>query len=886
MYPCDDESNTSPPLVRPVNHARVLLHLFLLSGLAVAQPLFDLVGANPEFLVAHGLNGYGAIVFTLIPSLFIPLLLFLIYRILSFISNASARRYIWSIVAVFAAMVALPVIIRNLDIDGVVVFIVAAGFGLAVGLSYARFEGFRQFFTLFSILAIVFPVKFLFFSPASEMLGDEPSGLGGDRLRLERQPPIFLLVFDELPLVSLLKRDLKINEHRFPNFAALSEDASWYRQATTNSVSTLKSIPNLLSGSLPDGLNSGLPSLSNYPDNLFVLLGKHYQITAFEHGTALCPREYCGEQPVQHRLLVDDSLVLLGHIYSPPSLASRLPAINDDWLGFGSSADESSGEKQNVAFFKRKLGWGQRIIELESLDRAMTENPQGLNYMHAMLPHSSWKYLPDGRLLTADKGGKVLGIRAVKPDDQFRHNWYDSDALTRISRQRHLLQVGYVDQIVGRFISKLRELGLYEQSLVIITSDHGTSFTAGEPRRGITGDNLAEIAGIPLMIKYPGNRPSGTSDVDSQLMDILPTILDVLGAQGWITFDGVSLLERDQALDRKKVISSGYENMERVSVDEYLPNLRAAAQKFVEEYGDGDFSEIFHAGDSHGLVGKSVSEIPIQTGEAATVKWAHAEKLHNTSPGAASLQLVAHGEIESPLSDNPSNLMAVSVNGVIQGVNGIFDLPGYSNSFEVLLPPEAFTVEPDRIEAWFVIPAENGAIHLQATHSNQPVQYQLLGDQDGWALQTNDEWIEVAAGLIAGHCSSQPGNSHRVVTMAGWAADLDAAQPAESVLLFLNGKFHLAIAPNRNADRVAEKFDMPSILHSGFRFPLSIPKDSNTKDMTVQLFAISREGKASELVCAGPRKGWLFKKQPRKRQTAEERPKHRLKLQSERSGSD
>jgi hypothetical protein len=52
---------------------------------------------------------------------------------------------------------------------------------------------------------------------------------------------------------------------------------------------------------------------------------------------------------------------------------------------------------------------------------------------------------------------------------------------------------------------------------------------------------------------------------------------------------------------------------------------------------------------------------------------------------------------------------------------------------------------------------------------------------------------------------------------------------------------------------------MPSILHSGFRFPLSIPESSNTRDMEVRLFAMSREGKASELVCAGPKNGWLFK---------------------------
>src|SRR5688500_12680392 len=45
--------------------------------------------------------------------------------------------------------------------------------------------------------------------------------------------PVVVLAFDELPVVSLLGRDGDIDEHLFPNFAALRQTSTWYRNATT-----------------------------------------------------------------------------------------------------------------------------------------------------------------------------------------------------------------------------------------------------------------------------------------------------------------------------------------------------------------------------------------------------------------------------------------------------------------------------------------------------------------------------------------------------------------------------------------------------------------------------------------------------------------------------
>ena len=93
--------------------------------------------------------------------------------------------------------------------------------------------------------------------------------------------------------------------------------------------------------------------------------------------------------------------------------------------------------------------------------------------------------------------------------------------------QRHLLQVGFVDTLVGRLVARLRELGIYDRTLLIVTADHGASYREGMPRRNATERNLADIVRVPLFIKRPGQKAGAVVDGVAESVDILPTIADV-----------------------------------------------------------------------------------------------------------------------------------------------------------------------------------------------------------------------------------------------------------------------------------------------------------------------------------------------------------------------
>ncbi len=107
-----------------------------------------------------------------------------------------------------------------------------------------------------------------------------------------------------------------VDRQRFPNFAALARDATWYRNATTVADGTTYAVPAILSGTRPT--DDRLPIASDYPTNLFTALGDGYALNVEEPATDLCPTRLCGadERPSatsRMRALFDDLTVVSGH---------------------------------------------------------------------------------------------------------------------------------------------------------------------------------------------------------------------------------------------------------------------------------------------------------------------------------------------------------------------------------------------------------------------------------------------------------------------------------------------------------------------------------------------------------------------------------------------
>jgi arylsulfatase A-like enzyme len=115
--------------------------------------------------------------------------------------------------------------------------------------------------------------------------------------------------------------------------------------------------------------------------------------------------------------------------------------------------------------------------------------------------------------------------------------------------------IAYIDFHIGKLIARLKEFGLYENCLIIITSDHGEVF--GE--RDLIGHGISvyqDQIHVPLIIKYPNNRQSIVVNETVSLCDLMPTILDFLGFKIPGKVDGESLLRLNHNNSRKVISES------------------------------------------------------------------------------------------------------------------------------------------------------------------------------------------------------------------------------------------------------------------------------------------------------------------------------------------
>src|SRR5690606_31390167 len=153
---------------------------------------------------------------------------------------------------------------------------------------YLRYTVPRQILRVAAIGPVVFVTLFVFVSASSAVIAPtgQKSAVTAAAASDRQRPPIVVLIFDELPLVSLLNERGEIDADRVPNFARLAAGSSWYRNATVVSGTTTYAVPAMLTGRYPKERPEA-PHFSRFPDNLFTLLGGEYHIQAWEHVTRL-----------------------------------------------------------------------------------------------------------------------------------------------------------------------------------------------------------------------------------------------------------------------------------------------------------------------------------------------------------------------------------------------------------------------------------------------------------------------------------------------------------------------------------------------------------------------------------------------------------------------
>ena len=99
-----------------------------------------------------------------------------------------------------------------------------------------------------------------------------------------------------------------------------------------------------------------------------------------------------------------------------------------------------------------------------------------------------------------------------------------------------------VDAAVGKLVATLRASKLYDDTLIVVASDHGKSLGAhGEETSGVF--LYDETIRVPLLLKLPQNQNAGKRvAARARLVDIAPTILEIAGVPVPSQMQGQSLL--------------------------------------------------------------------------------------------------------------------------------------------------------------------------------------------------------------------------------------------------------------------------------------------------------------------------------------------------------
>ena len=662
------------------------LELFALAGLVVARPLLAALGDSPDLLLFRQADREDVVLLGVAVVLLPPLALAAL-GVLAGLAGRPARRLVHLVVvALLLGLLGLEVAKQLTPVRGPALVLLGGLAAAAGGLAYARTAPDRRWLHWLWPAPLVFLLVFLLASPAAKLVGSLPSPsttpAAAPAAGTGRPGPVVMVLMDEFPLRSLLDSQGRIDARLYPNFARLAGGSTWYRNATAVAGLTSNAVPAMLTGRYPAQYR--LPVASEYPDNLFTLLSRsyHYRLRVFEGVTQLCPPGICPDAkrpgPGQGaatraptprvrgglRALLRDSARAWTRIASPRAGGQEPTATPEGSApdpAAGPSATADPAERARIAkSYTRGIGLDGFLTAL----RPAATGQRVLYFVHLLIPHQPWKYLPSGRTYPE----RTLGPPPANG------NWTSEPWPVQSVHQRHLMQTAEADRMLGRLVARLKAIGLYDRALLVLTADHGMAFQPGQPGRATLGPHTApDVLWVPLFIKRPGQRAGSVSDVNWEHVDLLPTVIGLLGGRVPWPVDGVAWAG-PAAGERTRSDKWFYPQPGHRQVVDGPANQAAALRGVTDQLlrpQDG-YLGWFQTGRHADLVGRPVDRLPLAASGGTARVIGPAEDGHvDLAGGTVPAQVAGRLLLAAPgLPSRPA--VVVAVNGVVGGVSETF----------------------------------------------------------------------------------------------------------------------------------------------------------------------------------------------------------------------
>lgn len=349
------------------------------------------------------------------------------------------------------------------------------------------------------------------------------------------RPPVILIVLDTVRAAHLSVYGY--SRETTPNLKKLSDDAMVYKHAIAASDHSLSAHASIFTGLYPShhGVYFAPPDFSvptpvgpQLRTLAEILLDAGYRTIGVVANHGFLNHAFGFSQGFQHfdqRVPVRFLAHLRGHYLREAARSVLAAGVNSPQADLAyRTAEEINGE----------------VFQL--LDEIHQEAFfLFINYMDA---HSPYRPPPPfGTRFPGRHDQLVDWDRAAGPgaaDVPLRHAIIP--AVRRHIESQYDGAIAYLDSQLAALLARLKQLDLYDDSLIIITSDHGEAF--GD--KGLTGHGGVSVyqdqIHVPLIVKYPGRLRRGTSHDLVSHVDLLPTILEAAGLSRPAEAQGQSLL--------------------------------------------------------------------------------------------------------------------------------------------------------------------------------------------------------------------------------------------------------------------------------------------------------------------------------------------------------
>ena len=742
-------SSADAPAARPAKATlwsrvggRDLLEIFVLTGFALAQPLLSETGKAPELFTYRRLHALSMVEFVLVVTFVPTVVIWAVERLVALVSTTAARWLHLAVVAVLAALILIEIGKgRSAVPQGYALAVLAGIVAIGVTVLVVRSETLRLYLRYASPAPIVFALLFVATSPSGALVRDAVTGGspasvatsipaatdGGSSTstspaqstiqmapagtKTVAHPPVVMMFFDEFPLRSLLKPDGTVNAALFPNFAWLSKNTNWFRNATGVSGFTPYAVPAMLRGKFP--AKALPPVYDSYKDNILAELGGTYNVSAMETITALCPTSVCHtttkvEQATGLEPTLKDSGTALGKIISPfkdnsDPTTEFADSGSTDFKASDSTTATSSGATTTAADTSAakctsteclftNLGADQPSRVKAFVNTLVPDAPKAkpsFRFLHVLLPHGPWHFTETGRPYPYPATGPGHNDKSG--------GWLNQPWPVQVNLAREMLQLSYADKLLGDVLTKLRAEKMLDKTLLVVTADHGEGFVAGEQARTMDPVTAPDLGWIPMFLKMPGQVVGKLDERNWTHVDLVATLADALHVKLPQVLDGQSALKAPRTNDDKYWFNTPGKKIAIVDPE-------GAYAKVIQGYGGvlGNATspaDLYKLGPRPDLLGKPVSSLKVAGPSSLSLS------LNSADTGVAKAVTSTSRVptlIWGHLNGKVGGTVAIVINGVIGAVVPTYADNGAPLSIEALVPPSLWHNGSNTIDAYMV----------------------------------------------------------------------------------------------------------------------------------------------------------------------------------------